>query len=154
MKITRIEVYHLELPLTHPYRLSGGRLLFERLDSTFVRVATDSGLAGWGEGCPWGSTYLPAFPGGIRAGIAELAPAVLGLDPRRTDVVNTAMDLALPGHGYVKSPIDQACWDILGKATGLPASELLGGDTGETIAVELHRHRHARGDGRRHPPAP
>ncbi len=136
MKITRIEVYHLELPLTHPYRLSGGRLLFERLDSTFVRVATDSGLAGWGEGCPWGSTYLPAFPGGIRAGIAELAPAVLGLDPRRTDVVNTAMDLALPGHGYVKSPIDQACWDILGKATGLPASELLGGDTGETIAVQ------------------
>ena len=72
-KEVSISLFPFELPLTHPYRLSGGRLLFERLDSTFVRLETDSGIVGWGEGCPWGSSYLPAFPGGIRVAAAELA---------------------------------------------------------------------------------
>ncbi len=112
-----------------PYSLSGGRLHFERLDTTLVRIDTDEGIVGWGEGCPWGSTYLPAFALGVRAGIKELAPAVLGLDPRRTDVVYRAMDIALPGHPYVKSPIDMACWDIAAKAAHLPLCDLLGGRT-------------------------
>ena len=129
MKIRRITVWSLDLPLARPYSLSGGRLHFERLDSTIVRVDTDEGIVGWGEGCPWGSTYLPAFARGVRAGIEELAPAVLGLDPRRTEVVYRAMDLALPGHPYVKSPIDMACWDIAAKAAGLPLCDLLGGRT-------------------------
>ena len=129
MQIVGIAVFQLTLPLEKPYWLSGGRLKFEAIDSTIVRLDTDAGVSGWGEGCPWGSTYLPAFGGGIRAGIAEIAPAALGLDPRRTEVVGRAMDTALPGHLYVKSAIDMACWDILGKATGLPLCELLGGRT-------------------------
>lgn len=129
-------MFPLVLPLKHPYRLSGGRLLFERLDSTFVRLETDNGLIGWGEGCPWGSTYLPAFPGGIRAAIAELAPVVLGMDPRRTDVINLAMDTALPGHLYAKSAIDQACWDLFGKSVDLPVYELLGGGFEQDIVVQ------------------
>jgi len=60
MKITRVLVYQIDLPLTHPYWLSGGRLKFETLDATFVQVETDAGLIGWGEGTPWGHTYLPA----------------------------------------------------------------------------------------------
>ena len=120
MKIVRISVFGLTLPLQRPYELQGGRLRFEQLDSTLVRLDTDEGVSGWGEACPWGSTYLPAFPKGIRAGIEELAASLLGQDPRRTDVVNTVMDTALPGHPYVKSAIDIACWDILGKVTGLP----------------------------------
>ena len=54
-------MWQKSLPLVEPYRLSGGRLAFESLDSTFVRIDTDEGLAGWGEGCPWGHSYLPAF---------------------------------------------------------------------------------------------
>ena len=82
VKITRITVYKLDMPLTEPYWLSGGRLKFERLDSTFVKVDTDAGLSGWGEGCPWGHTYLPAHGPGIRAGIETLAPFLIGEDPR------------------------------------------------------------------------
>lgn len=37
------------------------------------------------------------------------------------------MDAALAGHGYAKSALDTACWDLLGQATGLPVSTLLGG---------------------------
>ena len=135
MRITRITMWGLDLALKRPYSLSGGRLHFERLDSTILRLDTDEGLVGWGEGCPWGSTYLPAFAGGIRAGVAELAPTVLGLDPRRTDVVYRAMDLALPGHGYVKSAIDMACWDLAAQAAGLPLCDLLGGRTDGSVRL-------------------
>lgn len=127
MKIARITVFHVDLPLEHPYWLSGGRLKFERLDATLVKLETDQGLTGWGEGTPWGHTYVPAHGPGIRAGIETMAPFVLGLDPRRVLEMERAMDLALPGHLYAKSPIDMACWDIAGQAAGLPIADLMGG---------------------------
>lgn len=135
MKITRITVWALDLPLTEPYRLSGGRLTFERLDSTFVRIDTDDGLSGWGEACPWGSTYLPAHGPGVRAGIETLAPAVLGRDPRSLRALNDAMDVQLPGHLYAKAAIDIACWDILGQAAGMPLWQLFGGSEAAPVAV-------------------
>ena len=135
MKISRITVYRLDLPLTKPYWLSGGRLRFDRLDSTFVCIDTDEGLTGWGEGCPWGHTYLPAHGPGLRAGLDILAPALLGQDPRALDHVNRLMDVQLPGHPYVKSPLDMACWDILGQACGMPLWQLMGGAAAEPVAV-------------------
>ncbi|MEM6593805.1 MAG: mandelate racemase/muconate lactonizing enzyme family protein [Pseudomonadota bacterium] len=127
MKITRITIYQVDLPLEHPYWLSGGRLKFETLDATFVKLETDKGLIGWSEGTPWGHTYVPAHGPGIRAGIETMAPFILGLDPRKVLDVERAMDLALPGHLYSKSPIDMACWDIAGQAAGLPIADLMGG---------------------------
>jgi len=73
---------------------------------------------------------------GARAAIAEIAPAVVALDPRRIDLVNRAMDTALPGHICAKSAIDMACWDILGKTTDLPLVELLGGRTEAPITLQ------------------
>ena len=135
MKIARIQVWQLDLPLTEPYYLSGGRLKFERLDSTFVRVETDSGLHGWGEACPWGHTYLPAHGPGIRAGLETLAPALIGQDAFALDAVNRVMDITLPGHPYAKSAVDMACWDILGKQADQPLWKLLGGDHADPVAV-------------------
>ncbi len=127
MKITAITVFQVDLPLEHPYWLSGGRLKFEVLDATLVKVETDAGVVGWGEGTPWGHTYVPAHGPGIRAGLQTMAPFVLGLDPRRVLDVERAMDLALPGHLYAKSPVDMACWDIAGQVAGLPIADLMGG---------------------------
>ncbi len=127
MKIVDITVHRVDLPLERPYWLSGGRLKFETLDATFVKIRTDAGLTGWGEGTPWGHTYVPAHGPGIRAGIETMARFVLGLDPRRVLDVERAMDLALPGHLYAKSPIDMACWDIAGQAAGMPIADLMGG---------------------------
>jgi len=127
MKITSITVYQASLPLEHPYWLSGGRLKFEVLDATLVKLETDEGLIGWGEGTPWGHTYVPAHGPGIRAGIETMAPFLLGLNPQKVLEVERAMDLSLPGHLYAKSPIDMACWDIAGQAAGLPIADLMGG---------------------------
>jgi L-alanine-DL-glutamate epimerase-like enolase superfamily enzyme len=45
------------------------------------------------------------------------------------------MDAALKGHPYVKSGIDMACWDILGKKAGLPVCTLMGGRYGEDFVL-------------------
>ena len=135
MKITRITVWQLDLPLTKPYWLSGGRLKFEQLDSTFVRIDTDEGISGWGEGCPWGHTYLPAHGPGLRATLEILAPPLIGHDPTALGTVNRLMDSTLPGHPYAKSPIDMACWDILGKFTGMPLWQLMGSEKAEPVSV-------------------
>ena len=135
MKISRIAVWQKTLSLAKPYWLSGGRLKFESLDSTFVRLEADEGLSGWGEGCPWGRTYLSAFGGGIRAALDILAPALLGRDPRHIEALDRAMDVALPGHLYAKAPLDMALWDLLGQSAGLPLHALFGGAEGEAVAL-------------------
>lgn len=133
MKITRIQTYQVDLPLHEiSYKWSGGKSVTV-FDSTIVCVETDTGLTGFGEVCPLGPCYLPAYAEGVRAGVRELGPHLLGADPRQLGRLNRIMDAALKGHPYVKSGIDIACWDILGQATGLPVCELLGGRYGEDV---------------------
>jgi L-alanine-DL-glutamate epimerase-like enolase superfamily enzyme len=137
MKITGIRAWRVELPLHEGrYSWSNGNFV-ELFDSTVVAVDTDAGLTGWGEVCPLGPAYLPAYANGARAGIAEIGPALIGLDPCQLGRVNLVMDQTLKGHPYVKSALDMACWDLLGKAAGLPVCTLLGGRFGE--AVDLYR---------------
>ena len=135
MRISRISVYQVDLPLHTPYSLSGGRLRFEQLDSTFVKIDTDVGLSGWGESCPWGHTYLPAHGPGVRAGIQTLAPALLGQNPCALEAFNDTMDLQLPGHPAAKSALDMAAWDILGQHAGFPLWTLMGGASASPVAV-------------------
>jgi cis-L-3-hydroxyproline dehydratase len=134
-KITKIEAFHVDLPLYEgSYRWSGGNSV-EVFDSTVVAIHTDEGVAGYGEICPLGPAYLPAYAEGARAGIAKLAPHLIGCDPTALGSLNAQMDAALRGHPYVKSALDVACWDILGKIAGLPAATLLGGRYGETFPL-------------------
>ncbi len=126
MKIARIDVYQKSYHLLEKvYAWSGGHSVTE-VDSTIVKLTTDEGLVGYGECTPLGPAYMTAYADGVRAGIRELGPALLGRDPLQVRALNTFMDSALFGHNYVKSPIDIACWDLLGQATGQPVSILLG----------------------------
>jgi L-alanine-DL-glutamate epimerase-like enolase superfamily enzyme len=155
MRITGISAYRVELPLQEgSYKWSGGNSV-EVFDSTVVAIETDAGLTGYGEICPLGPAYLAAYAAGARAGIAEIAPHLLGFDPTQLQAVNRRMDQALRGHPYAKSALDMACWDLLGKAAGLPVTVLLGGrygddfplyraisqDTPEAMAQSIARYR-------------
>jgi cis-L-3-hydroxyproline dehydratase len=125
--IVRVEVYGYRLTYAHgSYVMSEGRVL-DALPSTIVRVVTAGGLVGHGEVCPLGTRYLPAFAEGARAALREIAPAMIGVDAANLAAVADAMDGALLGHAYAKSPVDVACWDILGRRAGLPLYVLLGG---------------------------
>lgn len=135
MKITAIRAYQVDLPLKEGrYSWSNGNYV-DVFDSTIVEVETDAGITGYGECCPLGSAYLPAYALGVRSGLAEIAPQVIGFDPRDLGVLNRHMDAVLRGHPYVKAAIDVACWDILGKSVGLPVYQLLGGKAQEEVKL-------------------
>lgn len=135
MTIRRIDVFAVRY--THagkPFALSGGRTSTGQ-DATVVRVETGDGLVGWGEQCVFTPSFLPGHGPSTRAALEPLARAILGLDPRATDVVYARMDATLRGYAYAKSALDIACWDLLGKATGLRLAELLGGVRQEKIEL-------------------
>lgn len=133
MKIASIELYQVDLPYAGgSYELSGGRV-YTGFDASIVCVRSDTGLAGWGESTPFGPNYIAAHARGARAGIAEIAPHLLGRDPREVDRVNDAMDEALTGHNHAKAALDIACWDLFGQSVGLPLCTLLGGGTGRRL---------------------
>ena len=135
MQIDGIDVFQVDLPYAGgTYNLSGGRS-YTSFDATFVRITTDTGIEGWGESTPFGSNYVAAHARGARAGIEELAPHMLGVDPRQVDRVNDRMDDILVGHPAVKTAIDVACWDAFGKAVDMPVCDLLGGSTGDRLPV-------------------
>ena len=81
MKIVAIKVYRVDLPLVEGrYSWSEGKYV-EVFDSTIVELLTDDGQTGYGEVCPLGPFYLPAFGAGARAGIGELSMTLMGQDP-------------------------------------------------------------------------
>jgi len=135
MKIRRIAAYQVDLPLHEGnYNWSGGKSVTV-FDSTVVRIETDEGLTGHGEVCPLGPVYLPAYGPGVRTGLAEIGPQLLGQDPTQIVKLNRLMDQTLKGHPYVKSAVDMACWDILGQVAGLPVCSLLGGRYGDDFVL-------------------
>jgi len=137
MKITKISAYQVDLPLKEGRYAWSNDNAVEVFDSTVVAVETDAGITGYGECCPLGPAYLPAYAAGVRAGLKEIAPKLIGLDPTHLGVLNRRMDEAIRGHPYVKAPVDVACWDILGKVAGLPVYALLGG--AQQTDVKLYR---------------
>ena len=135
MKITALNVYQVDLPLKEGrYNWSNGNYV-EVFDSTVLEIITDEGLKGYAECCPLGSAYLPSFALGVRAGLAELSPHLIGQNPLNIGQINRTMDAALRGHPYAKAPVDIACWDLLGKATGQPLYTLLGGAAQEDVVL-------------------
>ncbi|MBV9977550.1 MAG: mandelate racemase/muconate lactonizing enzyme family protein [Hyphomicrobiales bacterium] len=137
MKITAIKAYRVELPVREGRYAWSNDNFVSVFDSTVVAIETDAGVTGYGECCPLGSAYLPAYAEGVRSGLREIGEKLIGLDPRRLELLDRKLDAALRGHPYVKAPIDIACWDLLGKTAGLPAHVLLGG--GETAPIDLYR---------------
>lgn len=127
MKITQIDVYQVNYKLLdQKYAWSGGHSVTSFV-STIVKISTDEGLKGFAEVCPLGSAYMDAYARGVPSGVEEIGPFLLGQDPRQINVINSLMDSALTGHNYIKSPLDIACWDILGQAAGVSVCTLLGG---------------------------
>ena len=125
----------MDLPLREgSYKWSGEKSV-DIFDSTIVAIETDDGHVGYGECCPLGPFYLPAYADGVRAGLKELGPHLIGLDPTQTGKLNHVMDQCLKGHAYVKSPIDIACWDIKGQVAGMPVCDLLGGRFGDDFIL-------------------
>ncbi|MFE0460341.1 galactonate dehydratase [Kitasatospora sp. NPDC058965] len=100
----------------------------------FLRIATDEGLVGWGEPVVEGRAET------VRAAVHELADHLVGADPLR---IEHHWQVLTKGGFYRGGPIlssavagiDQALWDIAGKAHGVPVHHLLGGAVRDRVRV-------------------
>jgi galactonate dehydratase len=117
----------------------------------FLKVETDEGIVGWGEPVVEGRAHS------VAAAVDELADFLLGKDPRNIEDHWTVlyrggfyrggaiMDSALSG-------IDQALWDIKGKALGVPVYQLLGGQVRDRVRIYGHIGGAGSDDGHTHAP--
>ncbi len=103
----------------------------------FVKVETDAGITGWGE------ASLEWKTRGVVGCVEDLAPLVVGQDPRRIEHLYQVMyrhsffRMGVVGMSAL-SGIEQACWDIWGKSLGVPVYQLLGGAVRESIRMYDH----------------
>jgi galactonate dehydratase len=100
----------------------------------FLKMQTDEGLVGWGE------PVLEGRAATVAAAVEELSDYLIGKDPRNIEDLWTVMYRGgfYRGGGIMMSAlagIDQALWDIKGKALGVPVYELLGGKVRDKIRV-------------------
>lgn len=132
MKITEIHVHAHDLPVRNgPYTMANAKVW--ALDTTLVKIVTDTGLVGWGETCPVGPTYAPSHARGARAALEEMAQGLIGANPLQPLALRRRMDGLLNGHRYAKAAVDIAAYDLLGKATGMRVADLLGGAVTENV---------------------
>lgn len=134
-RIDRMEVYRYRLTYAHGrYVMSADRVV-TTLESTVVVLRTRDGTSGYGEVCPLGSTYLPSSAAGAQSALREVATAVVGQNATNLGRLHASMDAALAGHGYAKSAVDIAAFDLFGKLCGVPVCELLGGRQASAVPL-------------------
>ena len=103
-------------------------------NATFIQIETDEGITGYGEAT---NHFLPQASLGM---LKDLTPYLIGEDPERVEYLWQAclrrrFYRGGPATGAAISAIDQALWDIKGKAYGVPVYQLLGGLAREKVRL-------------------
>ena len=131
MKIIDIETFRLETPLERPFAWS--QYWTEKRTVGIVKITTDEGIVGWGEGCEGSSEHVVKD---------ILKPLLIGQDPINRIGIWEKMFHSLYNRneavgfgGSAISAIDIALWDIAGKYLNVPIHTLLGGKVRDEIAV-------------------
>lgn len=131
MRIRELHIYRHDLPVKNgPYTMANANVW--ALDTTLVRMVSDSGIEGWGETCPVGPTYAESHAAGARAALVAMGEGLIGAEITPLGLHRT-MNGLLNGHNYAKAAIDIAAHDLIGKATGLRVADLLGGVAQERV---------------------
>nr|BAG82742.1 putative isomerase [uncultured bacterium] len=137
MRITDIKTYlmHANVPDSAGWRARNW---------LFIKVFTDEGIYGVGEGSGW--------PRVVETAVRDLTPLLIGEDPFRIEALWQKLFVAMMGHGMTGvvgggalTAIEMALWDIKGKALGVPVYELLGGKIRDSVRLYAHAHSAERG---------
>lgn len=127
MKIESIEAISAEIPLKPERRMISALGSHDVSRFVLVRLRTDQGIEGVGE-----ATVTPRWSGetvwGAQTLIQNLlGPVVVGLDPSDIPSIELRMNAVAVDNWFAKAAIEMACWDAVGKASGRPVFDLLGG---------------------------
>ena len=133
MKITKIDLYAIRLPLITPFVVSYHS--YADMPSLIVKITTDEGIVGYGEavaddhvtGESWESTFALIEH--------SLAPALIGHNPMHFESLHDLMDSIVYQAPAAKAALDIACFDAVGKKLGVPVYDLIGGRYHERFPI-------------------
>jgi L-alanine-DL-glutamate epimerase-like enolase superfamily enzyme len=150
MRISDVRAWWVQIPIERDRQHVSDFGRLTTFDAAIVRIETDDGIVGWGEGKNAAGSS-GAYAALVHMLNEEVAPRLIGLDPAEYAMIwemlynGVRTELAL-AHGHVMpelsrrgisvaaiSAIDIALWDILGKSLGQPVWKLLGGRKGEKL---------------------
>jgi len=138
VRIERIDVFHVAMPLIYPFRTAFGNT--RTVESVLVRMCC-AGAEGWGEAAPWSPPcYSAEYAGGAFAVICRfMAPRVLGRDISRAEQLQALLE-PIKGNFFAKAALDLAWWDLYALSRDEPLWKTLGGrgpavDVGADIGV-------------------
>lgn len=152
MKIDRVTLTHIRIPLVEPFRISSGEIRAK--DAILVGISAD-GITGYGEASPMAGTFYsedtPESVWELLAG--TMVPAILRGKADSVDSVNAILE-RIEGSPFAKAGIETAFWDLAGLQGRKPVFELLGGtnrplDSGLAVGIypdiksfleSIHRH--------------
>lgn len=133
MKIASSSIRFVTRRYRRPFVIAGG----ESVEATNVVVTLvgEDGTRGFGEAAPM-TAYSGETAAGIAAALEELLlPTIAGANPLDMEAIHGRMDARVHGNSYAKAAIDFACYDLAGKALGVPVTQLLGGRVRDRIPL-------------------
>ncbi len=141
MKIESYELYKISIPTRRKHTWASSTADVGQ-GYAIIKIRTDCGIEGFGE-----ATTMPEWGGDNGRYYGESAdttkvvvenhlfPSIVGMDPLDIDCIHQTMDLAIRGYNYAKAAIDEALYDIVGKAFDVPVYKLLGGQSRRAVPI-------------------
>ncbi|MCA9163550.1 MAG: o-succinylbenzoate synthase [Planctomycetales bacterium] len=132
MRIDRIELYHVAMPLIYPWRTAYGE--HAAIHSVLCRMSSGS-IDAWGESSPLAAPcYSPEWGGGIFATCRDwLAPAIVGQTIDSGEQLHAKL-AHFKGNQFAKAALDTAWWALASRQANRPLHELIGA-TRRQVAV-------------------
>lgn len=124
MKITSVDAIPVTVPLAKPIVMS--HITVHQSDNVLVRITTDDGVVGWGEGVE-ATDLTGETQQSITSAVEFLGQRLVGEDPMRRSSLWASMAAMMYANETAAGAIDIALHDIAGKVLDVPVAELLGG---------------------------
>jgi len=127
MRLSKIEIFRKDLPLSPPFTHSSSGTV-THLKEVYLKLTADNGISGWSEvrgNCEYVTGDTPER---IVAVLRHtFAPALLGMPALNRNAINAALDRLITGNSAARAAVDIALLDLAGHALRVSAAELLGG---------------------------
>lgn len=137
MKITSLETIRVNVPVKSHMTAKTSHGEHATSPYLIVRLHTDEGLVGLGEG-----TISPGWSGETVPGAAAIiedlvAPVITGHDPTQINMLRQKLDKCIRLNPFAKAAVEMALWDLKGKSLGVPVYQLLGGKVRDVVPIKL-----------------
>ena len=128
MKISRVEIFKMNIPKKYPSKVAIGAI--NTIHNVIVRISTDASQSGWGEASP--CAYITGDSQETNYETAQqLAQLIKGKDPLAIEARMAEINRFIVGEPSIRSAFDMALYDIAAKTADMPLYQFLGGERRE-----------------------